>query len=144
MPPAGSFSNQQGEAFSLYPGDTQEVMAGLVMPFGTYADYMVTDSQSYTGQLTGTMYYGGYEGEYVTEFAPAVSGDLVIDANADGTYSVSFSFYDDKDNVWDGEWTGIIETVDASGYYGARPASMRAEKTGLSGMTGNVKFRPRR
>lgn len=275
MPPAGSFSNQQGEAFSLYPGDTQEVMAGLVMPFGTYADYMVTDSQSYTGlirqgsmtvsgsagnytiecsfttaegysvkcsysgdltvrnipepistltgdytlnlsgatgyaeyygdyygtgggnwivsietedegfmadivvdgndfsggivpgvyvaaalypspgeyapgrmsytgQLTGTMYYGGYEGEYVTEFAPAVSGDLVIDANVDGTYSVSFSFYDDKDNVWDGEWTGIIETVDASGYYGARPASMRAEKTGLSGMTGNVKFRPRR
>lgn len=116
------------------------VAAALYPSPGEYAP----GRMSYTGQLTGTMYYGGYEGEYVTEFAPAVSGDLVIDANADGTYSVSFSFYDDKDNVWDGEWTGIIETVDASGYYGARPASMRAEKTGLSGMTGNVKFRPRR
>ena len=260
------FSHQQGEAFSLYPGDSQEVMAGLVMPFGTYADYMVTDSQSYTGlirqgsmtvsgsagsytiecsfttvegysvkcsysgdltvrnipepistltgdytlnlsgamgsaeyygdyygtgggnwivaietedegfmadivvegndfsdgivpgvyeaaalypspgeyapgrmsytgQLTGTMYYGGYEGEYVTEYAPAVSGDLVIDANTDGTYSVSFSFYDDKDNVWDGEWTGVIETVDLSGY-GFAPAGVQKRTVGKSTVCG--------
>lgn len=81
------------------------------------------------------MYYGGYEGEYVTEYAPAVSGDLVIGANADGTYSVSFSFYDDKDNVWDGEWTGVIETVDLSGY-GFAPAGVQKRSVGKSTVCG--------
>ena len=45
---------------------------------------------------------------YVSEFAPATEGDFNVTNHGDGTYTLSFSFLDDKGNTWDGEWTGEI------------------------------------
>ena len=44
-----------------------------------------------------------------TSYAPAVSGDLNITNNGDGTYHISFEFLDDKGNTWDGEWSGSFD-----------------------------------
>lgn len=61
------------------------------------------------GFLSGTGYMGGFDGMgHASELAPATDGDLVITANNDGTYTLKFSFLDDKGNTWDGEWTGTI------------------------------------
>ena len=83
------FSHQQGEAFSLYPGDTQEVMAGLVMPFGTYADYMVTDSQSYTGLIRqGSMTVSGSAGSYTIECSFTTVEDYSVKCSYSGDLTV--------------------------------------------------------
>lgn len=59
--------------------------------------------------LGGTLYMSGYNAEgYVTEFAPATEGDLVIVNNGDGTYQITFSFLDDLGHTWDGTWSGSI------------------------------------
>lgn len=60
----------------------------------------------YTG---GTLYLGGEN-----EIAPAVSGDMTITDNGDGTHTVSFAFTDDAGHIWDGNWTGVINTRDIS------------------------------
>lgn len=60
--------------------------------------------------LGGTMYVGGFDADgYVYEYAPAMSGEMSITNNGDGTYYLSFDFIDDKGNAWDGEWTGTID-----------------------------------
>lgn len=62
------------------------------------------------GFLSGTGYMGGFDGMgHASELAPATSGDLVVTAHGDGTYTLEFSFLDDKGNTWDGEWTGVIQ-----------------------------------
>ncbi len=59
--------------------------------------------------LGGTMYLGGFdEMGYVSEYAPAMSGDLNITNNGDGTYNISFEFTDDLGYKVDGEWSGTI------------------------------------
>lgn len=65
--------------------------------------------------LYGTMYVGGYtEDGYVTQFAPAMSGDLNITNHGDGTYTFVFAFVDDLGYTWDGEWTGELSVTDKS------------------------------
>lgn len=65
--------------------------------------------------LGGTMYIGGFTEEgYVSAFAPATSGDMIITNNGDGTYTFAFSFVDDLGYNWDGEWTGSIAIEDGS------------------------------
>ena len=76
--------------------------------------------------LFGTNYVGGFTSDgYVTEFAPAISGDLNIINNNDGTYIISFSFVDDLGNTWEGEWEGEMQLEDGSGsYYAPKRSSV--------------------
>lgn len=61
------------------------------------------------GKPIGTAYLGNLDGmRNPGEMAPATEGDLVISANGDGSYTLKFSFLDDKGHTWDGEWTGHI------------------------------------
>ena len=78
------------------------------------------------GYLSGTNYVGGFTSDgYVTEFAPAISGDLNITNNNDGTYIISFSFVDDLGNTWEGEWEGEMQLEGGSGsYYAPRRSSV--------------------
>lgn len=65
--------------------------------------------------IGGTTFVGGFTADgYVTAYAPATSGDLVITDDGNGNYHISFSFVDDLGNVWDGEWSGEIAVQ--SGY----------------------------
>lgn len=61
--------------------------------------------------LIGTVYMGNYVDGYPEAYAPAISGDLNISKNPDGTYTLTFSFKDDRNNVWDGQWTGNLELL---------------------------------
>ena len=73
--------------------------------------------------LYGTNFVGGFSADgYVTQFAPATSGDFIITNHGDGTYTFEFEFIDDKNNTWDGTWTGTLELTDA----GYAPANSRA------------------
>ena len=49
---------------------------------------------------------------YYVEYAPAMSGDLDIVNNGDGTYEFTFSFLDDKGHTWSGHWSGNVRTLD--------------------------------
>ena len=83
------------------------------------------------GSLGGTMFLGGFTADgYVSEFAPAMSGDLVITNHGDGTYTFSFEFLDDKGNTWDGEWTGSLSTTDYSEASAAAPERSAAKVLG--------------
>ena len=60
------------------------------------------------------MFLGGFDAQgYVSEFAPAMDGDLEVTNHGDGTYTLKFSFLDDLGHTWDGEWTGAISFTDA-------------------------------
>ena len=64
-----------------------------------------------SSSLNGTFYLSGFQEDgSVTEYAPAISGDLNIENHGDGTYTFSFEFLDDRGYTWDGEWTGTIVT----------------------------------
>lgn len=79
-------------------------------------EYLVSYATS-EGQLGGTLFIGGFDSMgYVSEFAPATEGDFNVTNHGDGTYTLSFSFLDDKGNTWDGEWTGeiIFDNYDTS------------------------------
>ena len=83
------------------------------------------------GSLGGTMFLGGFTADgYVSEFAPAMSGDLVITNHGDGTYTFSFEFLDDFGHTWDGEWTGSLSTTDYSGASAAAPERSAAKVLG--------------
>lgn len=62
----------------------------------------------------GTMYLGGFVGSTATQYAPAISGNLEITNNGDGTYKIWFSFKDDIGNTWDGEWSGAMDLEDTT------------------------------
>lgn len=96
------------------------------IPTGTYtaatSDYPYPGeyAQGYlsSGMLGGTIYLGGFDSQgYVTDYAPATSGDLNITNHGDGTYTISFKFIDDIGNTWDGEWTGELNMSDESSSY---------------------------
>lgn len=78
-----------------------------VVDFPSPGQYLIGWAMGdYTG---GTLYLGGEN-----EIAPAVSGDMTITDNGDGTHTVSFAFTDDAGHIWDGNWTGVINTRDIS------------------------------
>lgn len=94
------------------------------IPSGTYVasatDYpsigeYLQGYMSAGGALGGTMYLGDFtEDGLVQSCAPAMSGNLVIVNNGDGTYDISFSFLDDLGHTWEGEWSGSINLNDYS------------------------------
>lgn len=69
----------------------------------------------YEGTLSGTNYTGGYVDYRPTLYAPAISGELNITNNGDGTYEISFSFLDDRGHTWDGSWSGEVGLSNLSG-----------------------------
>ena len=82
---------------------------------GEYLRGMVSSD----GGLGGTIYVGDFDSEgYVYAYAPAMSGNLDITNNGDGSYTLSFDFVDDQGYAWDGSWSGTISTADYS-YYSA-------------------------
>lgn len=85
--------------------------------------------------LEGTMYVGNFDEEGIPgSYAPAITGDLVIVNNGDGTYDISFKFGDDSGNTWDGSWSGKMDMSDKS--YGN---SQFTGKTAISGIMEPVK-----
>lgn len=76
-------------------------------------EYQCGALSAYDGSLSGTLYLGGRdEGGYYVEYAPAMSGNLDIVNNGDGTYEFTFSFLDDKGHTWSGHWSGSVKTLD--------------------------------
>lgn len=102
------FVTAYGDFSAGIPSGTYKVSATGVPAPGEYlAGYMSGSN------LGGTMFVGGFNEEgYVTEYAPATSGDLVITNNGDGTYNISFAFVDDLGYNWNGEWSGTISLTD--------------------------------
>lgn len=86
--------------------------------------------------LTGVWYYGyaddGAGDVYISNMAPATSGDLNITNNGNDSYTISFEFLDDNGNTWDGTWEGTLALTDVSaGGYSAssvRPAAKAVAK----------------
>lgn len=80
------------------------------------------------GFLSGTGYMGAFNGlGQPGELAPATEGDLIVTANEDGTYTIKFSFLDDKGHTWDGEWTGPI-ALDKYMFAGDAPMKVAPEE----------------
>lgn len=121
-----------GDAFN-----TEIVAEGLDfaagIPTGTYrasevtyevcpGEYLRGYAVGNAGYYGGTMLSGKFDGEGNAQaVAPAVSGDLNITNNGDGTYDFSFAFMDDCGNTWDGHWTGALQMTDYSGAPSAAP-----------------------
>lgn len=103
------------------PAENEYLFAGEYLP----------GQMTYMGELNGTNYIGEFGDDgLVYAFAPAVSGDLNITNNGNGSYTFSFSFLDDKGNTWDGSWTGELDMIDDSSF---APASRIPYRPGLSG-----------
>lgn len=80
------------------------------------------------GYLYGTMYYGGMASNgYVTDYAPAMSGEVVLVNKGDGTYNITVDVTDDLGNNVTGKWSGPIELIDDSASYMPARRSYRAE-----------------
>ena len=109
-----------GDALTVdFVVDGLDYSAGI--PTGTYkaaaTDYpepgeYLTGFES-GGYLYGTLYLD-YVSEGIAGCAPAISGDLNITNNSDGTYELSFSHMDDLGHTWSGSWAGTISTTDGS------------------------------
>lgn len=93
------------------------------IPTGTYtvaesqdlAPWRYLKGQVIDGTLLGTAYMGDFnENGNPTSYAPAVSGDMNITNNGDGTYHIQFEFLDDKGNTWDGEWSGSFSEMSSA------------------------------
>lgn len=65
--------------------------------------------------LGGTFYAKALDG-MATEYAIAVSGDLMITNNGDGSYVISFEFLDSQGYTWDGEWSGNLAVINSDIY----------------------------
>ena len=117
-------SGDTGDALAVdFAVEGLDYSAGI--PTGTYAaaateypepgEYLVGYENG--GYLYGTWYLSYVAGE-LAGYAPAISGDLNITNNGDGTYELSFSHVDDLGYTWSGSWSGTIFTSDgtAEGY----------------------------
>lgn len=60
------------------------------------------------GMPRGTQYHRYSNGGVTGESAPAVSGEITISDNGDGTHRIQFEFIDDKGYTWAGDWTGTV------------------------------------
>ena len=117
-------SGDTGDALAVdFAVEGLDYSAGI--PTGTYTaaateypepgEYLVGYENG--GYLYGTWYLNYVAGE-LAGYAPAISGDLNITNNGDGTYELSFSHVDDLGYTWSGSWSGTIFTSDgtAEGY----------------------------
>lgn len=75
-----------------------------------YAPYKLVQGYFYNGGLSGTRYMHYEEGRYrvMDMLAPAVSGTVTIQKNADETYSVNMALVDDAGFNITGDWTGNV------------------------------------
>lgn len=106
-------SGEGEEVYFEFVSDNPEYSEGI--PSGTYvAGSKTPDAFQFipgyknedVGALFGTYYVGAYKDGYISRCAPAISGELDVQNHGDGTYTFSFSFEDDRGNLWNGEWTG--------------------------------------
>lgn len=125
--PDGSGLQKEGihieicDAFAEYDG---------TIPEGTYSGKYTYEPDSFipgymTDQvLQGTWYVSYDENGEISGYAPAMDGTIDIAHNEDGTYTISFSCYDDAETPhnFKGEWTGNIAVSDETG---ADSASLR-------------------
>ena len=113
-------SGDTGDALAVdFAVEGLDYSAGI--PTGTYTaaatqypepgEYLVGYENG--GYLYGTWYLNYVAGE-LAGYAPAISGDLNITNNGDGTYELSFSHVDDLGYTWSGSWSGTISTYDSS------------------------------
>lgn len=89
---------------------------------GTYMPGYVSGTS-----ILGTMYLGGFDSNgYVTKLAPAMSGEVIITQNPDGTHTISFDCMDDavNPNNFYGSWTGTLNKVDMSSSVSNAKATM--------------------
>lgn len=91
------------------PSGTYKAAAGTLPGPGEYAPGYLDDDSIVP---TGYVHYAT-EG-YCDGYASAVSGDINITNNGDGTYDVSVACYDVDGNEMSGNWSGAIATSDVS------------------------------
>ena len=101
-------------------GEAADFEAGI--PSGEYKP-MASDLPSpgeyvpgfiYDNTLYGSWYVCTDAQDQPVGYAPAIDGTVNVVNNGDGTYDITFDCVDDAGNVWDGSWTGAIETFDYS------------------------------
>lgn len=62
--------------------------------------------------MTGTWYMGNIDEDGIPGlYAPAASGDFVIENKGNNLYSLNFSFDDGLGHIWDGSWEGTPKMV---------------------------------
>lgn len=63
---------------------------------------------SSSNMVSGTWYVGGFNGQSYTKQAPAVSGEIRVTNNGDGTYVIEFECVDDAEvpHTFSGSWSG--------------------------------------
>lgn len=131
------FVSGTGDFSAGIPSGTYKVSANGTPVPGEYLQGYMSGSD-----LGGTMYVGGFTAEgYVTSYAPATSGDMIITNNGDGTYNLEFAFVDDLGNTWDGEWTGAISLEDQSSAPSASPSGHMLMSTPAARIAGESKAR---
>lgn len=127
MPESGCGDAVQLDFVADDGGDSS---AGI--PSGTYTgsgesnpnpgEYLSGYLQLY--EFFGSWYVGTNEYGETVSYAPAVSGDLDITNNGDGTYVIEFGFSDGLGHTWSGNWSGAIGFD--SGYSAASSLSQEA------------------
>lgn len=89
-------------------GEYKPMASDLPSP-GEYVPGFIFDNTLY-----GSWYICTDAQDRPVGYAPAVDGTVKVVNNGDGTYDITFDCVDDAGNVWDGSWTGEIETLDNS------------------------------
>lgn len=89
-------------------GEYKPMASDLPSP-GEYVPGFIFDNTLY-----GSWYICTDAQDNIVGYAPAVDGTVKVVNNGDGTYDITFDCVDDAGNVWDGSWTGAIETLDYS------------------------------
>lgn len=122
---------------------TQGIIGGVYTP-AAVSSYVQPNEyvpgSVYAGEISGTAYVGGFtEDGYVTEFAPAVDGDLTVSSSGDGNYTFSFSFSDGYGNVWSGEWTGHMELYNGLEGYSAQKRNVFGARKNVTGEDRSIK-----
>ena len=130
-----------GDAVAIdFVAEGLDFAAGI--PTGTYK--AAADEDPYPGEyapgyrssgsLYGSWYVGVGSDGYAESQAPAVSGDIDIVNNGDGTYDFTFNCEDGFGNTWSGSWSGSIDEMNdySSSMYSASSATSRSSvKPGL-------------
>lgn len=89
-------------------GEYKPMASDLPSP-GEYVPGFIFDNTLY-----GSWYICTDAQDNIVGYAPAIDGTVNVVNNGDGTYDITFDCVDDAGNVWDGSWTGEIETFDYS------------------------------
>lgn len=131
------FVSETADFSAGIPSGTYTVSATGYPAPGEYLEGYLSGSN-----LGGTMYVGGFTPEgYVSAYAPASSGDMIITNNGDGTYHFTLDFVDDLGYNWDGEWSGSITLENQSSASSVSQASRTLLATPKSRLAAEDKAR---